>query len=99
MLLVFCELIPKMERSKLDISITPPLFKKTTEGTEAMSLMMKQAFENGYASMNGSAMLSTSILTEQCFLRYLYEENFNENQVQQIFLASLAKPLLYKVDE
>ena len=44
-------------------------------------------------------MLSTSILTEQRFLRYLYEENFNENQVQQIFLALLAKPLLYKVDE
>ena len=91
------------------------------------------------AGMNGSAMLSTSILTgqlkdwaflnegtfrqalivkgrnrdtawfavidmewenlEQCFLRYLSEENFDENWVQKFSLASLTNPLLYKVDE
>ncbi len=36
---------------------------------------------------------------EQCFLRYLSEENFDENRVQKFSLASLTKPLLYKVDE
>ena len=91
------------------------------------------------AGMNGSAMLSTSILAgqrkdwgfsyegtfrqalivkgrnrdtawfavidkgwenlEQCFLRYLSEENFDENWVQKFSLASLTKSLLYKVDE
>ena len=35
---------------------------------------------------------------EQCFLRYLSEENFDENWVQKFSLASLTKPLLYKVD-
>jgi hypothetical protein len=36
---------------------------------------------------------------EQCFLRYLSKENFDENRVQKFSLASLTKPLLYKVDE
>ena len=36
---------------------------------------------------------------EQCFLRYLSEENFDENRLQKFSLASLTKPLLYKVDE
>ena len=36
---------------------------------------------------------------ERCFLRYLSEKKFVENQLQQISLASLTEPLLYKVDE
>ena len=95
---------------------------------------MKLAFKMATAGVNGSAMLSTSILAEQCkdwdfstrghldklwlsrvgiealiwfavvdkewcFLRYLSKEKFVENQLQQISLASLTEPLLYKVDE
>ena len=116
-----------------------PLLQRTTEATEAMFLMMKWAFENGYRryewkcnALNINSRRAAQRLgfsyegtfrqaliikgrnrdtawfavidkewenLEQRFLRYLSEENFDENRVQKSSLASLTKPLLYKVDE
>ena len=98
-----------------------PLLQRTTEATEAMFLMMRWAFENGYRRYEwkcnapnidprrASQRLGFSCEVtsrqalivkdrhretawfavidkewknlEQCFLRYLSEENFDENRV------------------
>jgi RimJ/RimL family protein N-acetyltransferase len=116
-----------------------PLLQKTKEATEAVFLMMKWAFQNGYCgyewmcyalninsrkasqklgfAYEGTFRQVTVVKTrnqdtalfsiidkewknlEQPCLEYSSEENFDENQVQRIFLASLlTKPLLYKLD-
>ena len=111
-----------------------PLLRKTTEATEAMFLMMRWAFENGYrryewkcnalnidsrraAQRLGFSYAVTSRQAlivkdrhrdtawfavidkewknlEQCFLRCLSGENFDENRVQKFSLASLKTPTL-----
>ena len=42
-----------------------PMLQRTTEATEAMFLMMRWALKMAIAGMNGSVMLSTSILAGQ----------------------------------
>nr|AIF12389.1 acetyltransferase [uncultured marine thaumarchaeote KM3_55_F05] len=115
-----------------------PLLQNTTEATEAMYLMMKWAFDNGYRryewkcnalnlksrraaqrlglsyegvfrqmTINKGRNRDTAWFAaidkewkhiEQCYLKFLSDENFDGEGKQKISLSSLTKPLLYKVD-
>ena len=115
-----------------------PLLQNTTEATEAMYLMMKWAFDNGYRryewkcnalnlksrraaqrlgfsyegtfrqmTINKGRNRDTAWFAaidkewkdiEQCYLRFLSDDNFDNEGKAKVSLSSLTKPLLYKVD-
>jgi RimJ/RimL family protein N-acetyltransferase len=115
-----------------------PLLQNTTEATEAMYLMMKWAFDNGYRryewkcnalnlksrraaqrlglsyegvfrqmTINKGRNRDTAWFAaidkewhniEQCYLKFLSDDNFDVEGKPKISLSSLTKPLLYKVD-
>ena len=115
-----------------------PLLQNTTEATEAMYLMMKWAFDNGYRryewkcnALNLKSRRAAQRLgfsyegifrqvminkgrnrdtawfaaidkewkdIKQCYLRFLSNDNFDNEGRAKVSLSSLTKPLLYKVD-
>ena len=114
------------------------MLQKTREGSEAMYLMMKWAFEVGYRryewkcnalnkksryaaqrlglsyegvfrqiSINKGKNRNTAWFAaidkewnslNECFIKYLANENFDTNDKPKVSLSELTKPILYKLD-